>query len=169
MKKTFLAVAFTIATVISFAAPVSTFSTSAPLSATSTAQIANPFEDIPILNSLGEVVGTIDITGFIVRRGQLLAQAVLTTASGATANLLFPVTNVTSSCTILTLDLGPLFLNLLGLQVDLAPINLDITAVPGGGQLLGNLLCAVANLLNPNQSGLVTQIAGLLNQILGAL
>ncbi|WP_331234966.1 hypothetical protein [Natronorarus salvus] len=51
-------------------------------------------------------------------------------------------------CPILTLDVGPIFLDLLGLQVDLSRIELDITAVAGEGNLLGNLLCAVANLLN---------------------
>ena len=41
---------------------------------------------------------------------------------------------------------------------------LDITAQTGAGNLLGNLLCAVAGLLD-NPSGLVR----LLNQILAAL
>jgi hypothetical protein len=51
-------------------------------------------------------------------------------------------------CRILTLTLGPLDLNLLGLRVQLNRINLRITAIPGGG-LLGDLLCGLANLLNP--------------------
>jgi len=39
---------------------------------------------------------------------------------------------------------------------------LNITAVPGAGNLLGNLLCDVANLLNG--SGLLpAQVTGLLN------
>src|SRR5207248_5455480 len=54
------------------------------------------------------------------------------------------------------------------------PLNevvLDITAVPGAGNLLGNLLCAVANLLNGGSplSTLLTQLQTLLNQILAAL
>lgn len=52
-------------------------------------------------------------------------------------------------CPILFLELGPLFLDLLGLQVSLSQITLDITAVAGPGNLLGNLLCAVAGLLDP--------------------
>jgi len=52
----------------------------------------------------------------------------------------------------------------LGLQVDLSRVVLDITAIQGAGNLLGNLLCAVAGLLD-NPSGLAT----LLNQILAAL
>jgi len=67
-------------------------------------------------------------------------------------------------CSILHLDLGPLTLNVLGLQVDLSRVVLDITAIQGAGNLLGNLLCAVAGLLD-NPSGLAT----LLNQILAAL
>jgi hypothetical protein len=45
---------------------------------------------------------------------------------------------------------------------------LDITAIPGPGNLLGNLLCAVTNLLNQNPLNL-NQIATLLQQILAAL
>ena len=48
----------------------------------------------------------------------------------------------------LHLELGPLDLDLLGLVVHLDPVHLDITAVPGAGNLLGNLLCAVAGLLD---------------------
>jgi hypothetical protein len=51
-------------------------------------------------------------------------------------------------CDILFLDVGPIFLDLLGLQVDLSQIILDITAVRGPGNLLGNLLCAVTGLLD---------------------
>ncbi|MBO0727736.1 MAG: hypothetical protein J2P57_00670 [Acidimicrobiaceae bacterium] len=58
-----------------------------------------------------------------------------------------------ASCSILALTLGPLHLNLLGLVVDLNQVNLNITAVPGPGNLLGNLLCSVANLLNNTGGG----------------
>ena len=46
------------------------------------------------------------------------------------------------SCQILDLRLGPLDLNLLGLVVHLDMVHLNITAEPGPGNLLGNLLCA---------------------------
>jgi hypothetical protein len=52
------------------------------------------------------------------------------------------------ACDILTLNLGPLDLDILGLRVALDPVNLLIEAVPGAGNLLGNLLCAVAGLLD---------------------
>jgi hypothetical protein len=51
------------------------------------------------------------------------------------------------ACPILDLELGPIELNLLGLIVETSPICLRITAYQGGG-LLGDLLCAVANLLD---------------------
>ena len=72
--------------------------------------------------------------------------------------------NEAGKCDILFLDLGPISLDLLGLELDLSQILLDLDADPGAGNLLGNLLCAVTNLLN-NPSGL----ANLLNQILSIL
>jgi len=39
-------------------------------------------------------------------------------------------------------------LNLLGLTIVLQQVTLDIVAVPGPGNLLGNLLCGLVNLLN---------------------
>ena len=46
-------------------------------------------------------------------------------------------------------------------------VDLNITAQQGSGNLLGNLLCAVAGLLDGNAS--LSSIVQLLNQILGAL
>jgi hypothetical protein len=51
-------------------------------------------------------------------------------------------------CDVLDLNLGPLDLDVLGLVVNLSEVTLNIDADPGPGNLLGNLLCAVANLLN---------------------
>lgn len=74
------------------------------------------------------------------------------------------------ACEVLALDLGPLHLDLLGLVVDLAPVVLDITAVPGPGNLLGNLLCAVVSLLDfPGLLGVVSQLLDTINQILAGL
>ena len=75
-----------------------------------------------------------------------------------------------SACDILNLVLGPLDLNVLGLEIHLQRVVLDIVAVPGPGNLLGNLLCAVAGLLDGGPlAGLLGQLQNLLNQILGAL
>lgn len=69
-------------------------------------------------------------------------------------------------CDILHLVLGPLHLDLLGLEIDLNRVVLDIVAQAGGG-LLGDLLCAIANLLNP--LGPLGDLVLLLNQLLGLL
>ena len=71
------------------------------------------------------------------------------------------------TCDVLNLVLGPLHLDLLGLVVDLNQVVLNIIAEQGPGNLLGNLLCAVAGLLDgPSPLG---AIAGLLNRILSIL
>ena len=75
-----------------------------------------------------------------------------------------------AECDVLNLVLGPLDLNVLGLEIHLKRVVLDIVAVSGAGQLLGNLLCAVAGLLDGGPlAGLLGQLRTLLNQILGAL
>jgi hypothetical protein len=74
------------------------------------------------------------------------------------------------SCDILHLVLAPLDLDLLGLQVHLDKVVLDIVAATGAGNLLGNLLCAVTGLLDGGPlAGLLGQLNTLLNQILAAL
>jgi hypothetical protein len=133
----------------------------------------NPL-NVPVTGSGGGAVftGTFQLQKFATDQGQLVATGlltgVLTDAAGATTSVMrtitLPAAVAETTCAILHLDLGPLNLNLLGLQIDLSRIVLDITAVPGAGNLLGNLLCAVANLLN-DPSGL----AGLLNRILDIL
>ena len=75
----------------------------------------------------------------------------------------------TGSCQILDLTLGPLHLDLLGLVVDLNQVHLKVTAQPGPGNLLGNLLCGVAHLLdNGNTSGL-RNLLDRLNALLAGL
>jgi hypothetical protein len=78
-----------------------------------------------------------------------------------------PAAAALGSCDILNLVLGPLDLNLLGLKVHLDKVVLNITAIAGAGNLLGNLLCAVAGLLDG--SGILGQLSTLLNQILAVL
>jgi hypothetical protein len=116
--------------------------------------------------------GAYNLTSFAVRDGQVVAlgtiSGVVTNATGVLGSVLttvaLPVSVGATTCAILHLDLGPISLDLLGLQVDLSRVVLDITAQAGAGNLLGNLLCAVAGLLD-NPSGL----ARLLNQILDIL
>ena len=72
-------------------------------------------------------------------------------------------------CDVLNLVLGPLDLDLLGLQVHLDRVVLNIVAQSGAGNLLGNLLCAVTGLLDGGLDGLLGRLTNLLNQILGRL
>lgn len=76
-------------------------------------------------------------------------------------------------CTILTLDLGPLDLEVLGLRVQLNRIQLDITGETGAGNLLGNLLCAIADIGSGSGlgglSGILNDLLGVVNDLLGSL
>jgi hypothetical protein len=75
-----------------------------------------------------------------------------------------------ATCDVLHLVLGPLDLDLLGLQVHLDKVVLDIVAATGAGNLLGNLLCAITGLLDGGPlGGLLGQLSDLLGQILDAL
>jgi len=84
--------------------------------------------------------------------GDLLA-GVTNLLNGALSNLLDAVVTdiiegVGPVCDILHLELGPLDLNLLGLEVVLddcagGPVVVDLTAERGRGNLLGNLLCGL--------------------------
>jgi hypothetical protein len=78
-----------------------------------------------------------------------------------------PQIGVAATCDILHLTLGPVDLNLLGLVVHLDRVVLDITAESGQG-LLGDLLCAIANLLNnplQNLTNLITALNNLLQTL----
>jgi hypothetical protein len=70
------------------------------------------------------------------------------------------------ACPVLNLVLGPIDLNLLGLRVATNDIHLLIEAIPGPGNLLGNLLCGIANLLNPAANTPLTQLTQVLNALL---
>ena len=83
----------------------------------------------------------------------------------------FPPSPGPGACNVLNLVLAPLDLNVLGLQVHLNRVVLNIVAQSGAGQLLGNLLCFVAGLLDAGGplSGIINRVTALLNRILGAL
>lgn len=124
--------------------------------------------------AIGTVTGVVTNTATgdtrTVNRAVKIPLRATTGAAGAgNANALAPQ----ASCQILDLVLGPLDLDLLGLVVHLDTVHLNITAESGPGNLLGNLLCAVAGLLDGPTGGgignILNQIVGLLNQILGAI
>ena len=114
-----------------------------------------------------EDIASINVVRFVTQNGQLAAVVQLLDEAGAVlATITAPIT-ADGTCEILTLVLGPLHLELLGLVIDLNQVVLEITAEPGPGNLLGNLLCGIAGLLD---SGVTTNaLVRLLNQLLGLL
>ncbi len=140
---------------------------------------ANPTQDIPVAGTFinGTFDGTLDVTRFTRIGRQIYAVGSLTgTLTDLAGNTIgnvtsqqvqLPVSQISSSCDILHLDLGPLDLDLLGLVVHLDEVVLDITADAGPGNLLGNLLCTVTHLLDG--PGSIIAIINILNHILGAL
>jgi hypothetical protein len=92
------------------------------------------------------------------------------TTSTLSASSLTAAALPAGACNVLNLVLGPLDLDLLGLVVHLDKVVLNIIAQSGAGQLLGNLLCAVAHLLDGIPlSQQLAQISDLLNSILAIL
>ncbi len=122
--------------------------------------------DAGVLKAVGRLKATLvrgngDVVGTTTERVKLpvLVPGAAGTARTAAAQAI--------TCDILKLVLGPLDLDLLGLQVHLDKVVLNIIAAAGAGNLLGNLLCAVAGLLD--QGGLLTQVSQILNSILAIL
>jgi hypothetical protein len=141
------------------------------------AKRAAPLQNLPI--SQDGFAGTLSIShiGYDEETGQLLFSGTVTrTADGVSETFTdVPGTlggaagaaaiggNESGVCDILFLDIGPISLDLLGLLLDIAPIQIDLDADPGAGNLLGNLLCAVTGLLDG--AGLLADLLGLLDRI----
>lgn len=161
--------------------------TTAPVSNASGAQPVAGFT-LPITATVpgqGTFTGVLRITRFATDGAQLVAIGILTGTltddiggqSSIIKNVAIPVTipapgakagvKTAATCDILNLVLGPLDLNLLGLVVHLDRVVLDVTAVTGAGNLLGNLLCAITGLLDG--TGALLDLVNLLNQLIGAL
>jgi len=179
-------VALVLAALFAFSVPVAV--SAAPRNSEAVSAVAaaathatNKIVNIPVrgTTAAGDVFrGQLDINRFRVRNGQLVAVGNLTgnlrNAAGDVIRTVdrtvrLPVAiGAASTCDILHLTLGPLDLNLLGLVVHLDRIKLDITAQAGPGNLLGNLLCAIAGLLDQglNLNGVLRD---LLNAVLGVL
>jgi hypothetical protein len=160
----------------------------APAAGTSTPLSTSTFTAIPVTGKAGTKTfkGTYTVDRYVTKNGSTFAVGTLTGKVGKTRftrkNVLAPASIKKSSaktaqagavCQIVNLVLGPIHLNVLGLHVDTNTIVANITAVRGAGQLLGNLLCAVANLLNGVGTGGATppaltpaELTGLLNTLL---
>jgi hypothetical protein len=147
-------------------------------SAQTTPTTVTSLKSIPVTgtaNNGKSFTGHFNVSQFVARGGKAYAVGTLTGKLGnrtvKQTNVAIPVSmgsanspltaHAAATCQILNLVLGPLHLNLLGLHVDLNQVVLNITGQTGAGQLLGNLLCGVANLLNPGLPA--GQLAGLLN------
>lgn len=104
----------------------------------------------------------------LVASGILTVQTAAGTVTQAFSDVLLSLTTPSGQCRILHLDLGPLFLDVLGLQINLSEVVLDITAVSGPGNLLGNLLCSLAHLLDQSPFPLaeILDLLGTINRLL---
>jgi hypothetical protein len=110
--------------------------------------------------AVGTLRGT--LKGRHITRYDVMMPATLTgSGSGSAARA------AQASCSILHLVIGPINLNLLGLRITTNRIVVDITAVPGAGNLLGNLLCDLTNALN--QGGALSQLNSDLQQLAATL
>jgi len=108
------------------------------------------------------VAQTVDGATQLVAKGTIAGQAFTAPITLSTS----PAT--TGDCPILNLHLGPIDLNVLGLQVKTSEICLNIDANSGSGKLLGNLLCGVSHALDGGTS-LGDILGGLTNQQTKAL
>jgi hypothetical protein len=122
----------------------------------------------PLTDVLALLQGRSDLTRFLAGLTSLLDEVFDRLTANTSLN--------GATCEILSLALGPIELNLLGLVVELdncanGPVTLDITAIPGGG-LLGDLLCSLSDLLNGRAAAVAIntvlfQISRLLGQLVG--
>lgn len=167
-----LALALT-ATFALFASPASA-APQAPASdlGTITSQVTGTFTDA---TGTGTFTGTFVPSEFTTDGTSTFANGVLAgnlvSADGTSQSVSQPQTFQVNQiqavgCEVLDLVLGPLDLDLLGLVVHLDRVHLNITAVPGPGNLVGNLICAIVGLLD---GGPLASIVALLNQILALL
>lgn len=145
----------------------------------------------------GSFAGTLSIAKFAARDGQVVAIGMLrgtvTGAAGAPVGTALvgptelPVqvsgaaaarssaaasgVVIQQTCELLHLEIQPITLDVLGLQVTTLPIGIDLVASGEGTDVLGRLICTVLETVG-NVIGLVdllNQILGLLTGLLGAL
>ncbi len=131
----------------------------------------NPLKGVRAHGRFGEA--TVNVTGFAVNAaGKLVASGTVTSPTRGQLST-FSDAEVTvapnATCTILNLVIAPIDINLLGLRVQTSTITLVVTAEEGEGQLLGNLLCAIARLLDGNPNALARALNRVLTLIGGGI
>ena len=177
------AIALSGAMLFGMAGPATAAAPAAPSAASQSSQTANVTGTInQTIDGVGTFVGSFTPSNFSVQNGQLtvtgLVQGTLTDLAGVatpvsqtvtTTAAAAPTTNAATAtgggCDVVNLVLGPLHLDVLGLNVDLNQVVLDIVAQSGAGKLVGNLLCAVTGLLDGGNGP--SGLANLLNRLLG--
>jgi hypothetical protein len=145
---------------------------------TGTFGVDGQFSGVLTINRFEQRGNDIFAVGFV--RG-VLSRGSLTLGTGLAGEVSWPVTikpsatatHATSrigplqtSCPVLSIALGPVDVNLLGFQVSLGAVTLDI----GGesGTPLGDLVCAISDLLG-NVAGVVNLLNSLLSLLTGLL
>jgi len=141
-----IAAGATVLVVVSIFGTAATPASAAPSAAASGVVAAPAAVDLPVVGTLPDgtvftgqlssltasvVNGVPTLSGLITGTGLPVAPTPFTTV----------ITGVTAACQVLTLNLGPLNLDLLGVIVDLAPVNLLVSAVPRN--IVGVLVCAI--------------------------
>ena len=174
MSKRFTPLLLVAALIAALAIPATVSAAKPPATGTVSAPVSGTFTDA--LGGTGAFVGTFTPDRAINQAGGTAIVGTLTGTLTDSLGAVLGTVNVTETlqviggtgaCQILDLVLGPLNLDLLGLQVSLDTVHLNITAQSGPGNLVGNLLCAVAGLLDHNTLG--TALTRLLNHIFGLL
>lgn len=101
--------------------------------------------NLPAVNTAVNNVLSSAVT--LLNSGSLSVANVNTTSGSLTSAPAGSSSSTTTS--VLTLHVAPVKLNLLGAEVTTSPIDLAITAQPGKGLVLGNVVTDLANLFNP--------------------
>lgn len=124
--------------------------------------------DVPSANPMGGLLGQLSPGIVPIQFNTVTNQGGQLNAIGQIgANPLPPVpltltaTPGSGGAEILHLHLNPIHLDVLGLNVQTSNICLDITAQPGSGNLLGNLVYDVAHALDTNGQNLGGALGGL--------
>jgi cell division septation protein DedD len=120
---------------------------------------AIPAEEYQAMRAGGDTAGTPDdATG-------TPAAMVPSESLDATTFQFFQTAADEGKCDVLYLNLEPITLNLLGLELLTSQITLDVNAIPGEGNLLGNLVCSLAGLLDGTPDA-IAEITNQLNELL---
>ena len=156
-----------------------TAASAAPSAPTSAVPAARAAVDLPVTGTLPDgstFTGQLSQLAVSVVNGVPMLSGMFngTGLPAAGSQFATAISSAQATCTVLDLMLQPPNLDLLGLVVNLDAVHLVANAVEGPGNLLGNLLCALANSADlggaPTPGAVPTQIiAPLLSQMISDL